>query len=532
VERAAHYALIAAEILILSALVLATRCANYQDVFVGGGIYFTDADCYARMTRVRMCAEQPGLVVRHHQFENFPQGTTPHTTAPLDYLIVGLSILLKPFTAQSLDLAGALISPVLALGGAWFLWWWARRMRFRFRWVLLSLYAISPILVHGTELGRPDHQSLLMLLVTMAVCAEWTLQNEVSMTWSVMSGVAWALAVWVSAYEPLILLIFVLLILLAQDPHCLISKPRRLGWICLAVIIALAFLIERRLPSSSILSSQEIFRNWSRTIGELRLISPLDPIWFRWGGYLVAVTPLLIWFGFVKSKGSGFVSEPGRSPGALPVFVVVLLVATYLLTLWQARWAYFFMLIFAITLPGLLAPIESGAAVWLAFAISLFPILRSWDEQFWPNEFSVAARVEHRNESVDLRELALMIRSSQIDAFLAPWWLSPAIAYWSGQPGTAGSSHESLDGTADTARFFLTEDAQKGHQILNDRDVTWVFAYDAERVAQNSAAILGRPIPGHPLCRVIHRTPTHAPPYLIFSAQNGTAKLFRVQHGP
>src|SRR6267142_3790966 len=99
------------EIVILSALILAARCANYQDVFVAGNIYFTDADCYARMTRAWMCEKTPGLILRHHDFENFPAGTTPHTTAPLDYLILGLSIPLKPFTAHAFDLAGALISP-------------------------------------------------------------------------------------------------------------------------------------------------------------------------------------------------------------------------------------------------------------------------------------------------------------------------------------------------------------------------------------------------------------------------------------
>src|SRR6184192_4882522 len=109
------------EIAILSALLLATRCANYQDVFVAGNIYFVDADCYARMTRVQMCAKKSGLIIRHHDFENFPQGTTPHTTAPFDYLIASLSILLKTFTAQPIDLAGAIISPLLALIGGWFL---------------------------------------------------------------------------------------------------------------------------------------------------------------------------------------------------------------------------------------------------------------------------------------------------------------------------------------------------------------------------------------------------------------------------
>jgi len=183
-RRIVRGALTAIEIAILSALVLATRCANYQDVFVAGNVYFTDADCYARMTRVRMCEKNPGLVVRHHNFENFPQGTTPHTTAPLDYLILALAIALKPFTAHGIDLAGALISPIFALLGGWFLWWWAWRMKFRYRWVMLSLYAVSPILVHGTQLGRPDHQSLSVLLVTIAICAEWGLRSEPAPGWS------------------------------------------------------------------------------------------------------------------------------------------------------------------------------------------------------------------------------------------------------------------------------------------------------------------------------------------------------------
>ena len=89
-QRFGCFALIVFEIALLSAVILATRCANYQDVFVAENVYFVDADCYARMTRAEMVREKPGLIIRHHAFENFPQGTTPHTTAPLDYLIVAL----------------------------------------------------------------------------------------------------------------------------------------------------------------------------------------------------------------------------------------------------------------------------------------------------------------------------------------------------------------------------------------------------------------------------------------------------------
>ena len=533
--RFGRFVLIFVELAILTALILATRCANYPDVFVAGNIYFVDADCYARMTRVQMCDARPGLIVRHHAFENFPQGTTPHTTAPFDYLILGLSLLLKPITAHALDLAGSFVSPLLALLGGWFLWWWSRRMQFRHGWVMLSLYAISPILVHGTELGRPDHQSLSMLLVTIAICAEWSLQTKAADTvappehnrWSIVSGPAWALAIWVSAYEPLVLFLIVIATTFLVNPRALFGRDRRAGWILFAAVIAIALLIEGRIPSSSILHPDPIFKSWSVTIGELAHVSPANPVWLRWCGYLLLVAPFLIWMN-IRTRRDGahpFDFAQGRLGRAPPVYV--LLFVTYLLTIWQARWAYFFVLIFAVALPALLAPAKSRAAVWIAFVLSIFPVLRDWDERLWPNETQLAARVERRNESAQLRELALNLQSPDVHPFLAPWWLSPGIAYWSGQPGVAGSSHESLNGIADSARFFLSEDLQQAREILQKHRVAWVCAYDSDRVAQNSAAILNQALPLHPLCRVLDRTPGQAPHFLIFSAQTATFKLYR-----
>jgi hypothetical protein len=507
-------ALIALEIAILSMLILATRCANYQDVFVAGNVYFTDADCYARMTRVRMCEKNPGLIVRHHKFENFPQGITPHTTAPLDYLILALTVVLRPFTGHGIDLAGAIVSPLLALFGGWFLWWWSRRMKFRYRWVMLIVYAISPVLVHGTELGRPDHQSLVMLLVTVAICAEWTSRSESSTQWSALSGTTWGLALWVSFYEPLVLFAIVVAVNLLQDRRSLFAKYWRTGWICFGAILTIALLIERRIPSISIFHSVGIFKNWTRTIGELVHVSPANPIWLRWTGYLLLVAPFLIWFGLRKGR-------------LLPPSILALLVATYGLTIWQARWAYFFVLVFAVALPVLLEPIKSRTAVWIAFVMSIVPILRDWDTRLWPDEAEYVRRIEQRNESMQLRDLALNLQSSENRPFLAPWWLSPSIAYWSGQPGVAGSSHESLSGITDSARFFLAEDWRSAREILKNRKVTWVITCDSEPVAQNSSAILKRALPPRPLCYVLDRTPAQVPRFLVFSAQNGIGKLYR-----
>ncbi len=520
------------EIAILSVLILATRCANYQNVFVAGNIYFTDADCYARMTRVRMCSEHPGLIVRHHNFENFPTGTTPHTTAPLDYLILTLSTVLKPFTPHAMDLAGALISPLLALLGGWFLWWWSKRMKLRHRWITLILYAISPIIVHGTELGRPDHQSLLMLLLTIAICAEWSLQRDGASAveanppslqtyrqWSIVSGVAWGLAIWTSAYESLVLFLLVMIVSTLKNPKAISAKSQRAGWLCFVLIVVIALLVERRIPSFSIVYANPLFQNWAHTIGELTHISPTNPIWLRWCGYLLLVTPFLVWASMARTRHKGELTPP--------TFVLVLLVATYVLTIWQARWGYFFVLVFALALPCLLEPVKSRGAVWIAFFLSIFPIVRDWDERLWPSEAELALRLEQRNELVQLRDLALSLRSSEIRPFLAPWWLSPSIAYWSGQPGIAGSSHESLDGIEDGARFFLCDDWQKARRILRNHKAEWVFAYDSERVEQNSAAILSQAAPAFPLCRVLDRTPGQVPPFLILAAQNGTCKLYR-----
>jgi hypothetical protein len=510
------------EITVLSVLILTARCANYQDVFVAGNIYFTDADCYARMTRVRMCSEHPGLILRHHDFENFPAGTTPHTTAPLDYLILALSIFLKPFSAHAIDMAGAFISPLLALLGGWFLWWWSKRIKLRYRWVMLILYVISPILVHGTELGRPDHQSLLMLLITIAVCTEWS-RAEAADTklqrLSLLSGIAWGLAIWTSAYESLVLFLLVMIVSAFENPKAISDRSRRAGWLCFVLVIAIALLIEQRSPSLSGFYSNPLFQNWTRTIGELAHVPPANPIWVRWTGYLLLVTPFLIWISVTKTRY--------KSRETIPTFVLVLLVTTYALTIWQARWGYFFVLIFALALPRLFEAIKPPTAVWIAFLVSIFPILRDWDERLWPNEALLADRVERRNESAQLRDLALSLRSSEIRPFLAPWWLSPSIAYWSGQPGIAGSSHESLDGIADSARLFLCDDWQKARQILENHQTAWVVSYDFDRVAQNSEEVLHQTASAHSLSRVLDRMPAQAPPFLIFAAQNGPFKLYR-----
>lgn len=502
------------EIAVLSALILVTRCANYQDVFVGGQIYFLDADCYARMTRARMVAEHFGLVVRQHDFENFPAGTIPHTTAPLDYLIVALARTLAPLTAQPLDLAGAIISPLLALAGAWFLWWWSRRFAGPGRYAALLLYALSAILVHGTALGRPDHQSLLIVALLVALAAEWNLEEKPSRGWSVASGLGWGLALWVSLYEPLILLGGLALFSSAGLWSKLTARPRRVGWFVFLGVVLLAALVERRWPQWP--GAQPFFANWSATIGELKPVGLTSPVWLDWCGGLILLSPLLL--------------VVARRRRTLPWTFVGLLVLTFILTLWEARWGYFFAVVFLLTLPAQIAVVRQRWLAWGAVVMIVLPLLQFWDGQFWPNEQTAARRAEDRIEAAQWRAAAAGLADLPRAPVLAPWWLSPATAYWSGQPTVAGSSHESLPGIVASARFFLATSAGEAEAILRRHEVHWVLAYDGERVAGNSAAILGVSAPAGALCRVLDRFPSQAPPSLALSQQNGACKIYRVRN--
>jgi len=102
------------------------------------------------------------------------------------------------------------------------------------------------------------------------------------------------------------------------------------------------------------------------------------------------------------------------------------------------------------------------------------------------------------------------------------------VAYWSSQPGVAGSSHEALTGIEQSARFFVASDAETGRAVLLTNKVGWVLVYDADRTVANSAVILGIPAPENPLGRVLDRTPSQAPPFLQLAAQNASCKVFQV----
>lgn len=460
------------------------RCWNKPQVFHDGGVYFIDADCYSRMTRVLRVMEKPFSSIRYHDFENAPIGVHPHTTATMDLVIAGLAkaiaIGASLDTRQAADLAGAYISPLLGALLIAFLWWWSWRLNLPYRNALLLIVAVSPILVHGFLLGRPDHQSLVLLLVGIALAAEIGLWKQDSNGWKYLSAAAWGLALWTSLFEPLILLLATL------GCRVLVQGGRAASvrhWPSVAVfvgilIFALAFDGWRFRPGET---TGEVFNRWAQTIGELN--HPGFTSLFQWTGFLLPIVPVLLILRFTKEKCR------------ICLAMALLVLLTIGLTLWYARWGYFLALVFAMSLPMAFSTIPWRPAVWAVFLISLWPMAKEWDRQFFDDK-SAERRAETRAEGAMLRQIAEHINKADLGGktgtVMAPWWISPSIAYWSGLPCVAGSSHQSLPGIVDSAKFYLSTSRVQAEEILKERRVEWVIFDNAyTRVTGNSSLVLG-----------------------------------------
>ncbi len=105
-------------------------------------------------------------------------------------------------------------------------------------------------------------------------------------------------------------------------------------------------------------------------------------------------------------------------------------------------------------------------------------------------------------------------------------WQSPALAYWSGQPCVAGSSHESLPGTVDASRFYLSYGETGAEEILARRRVACVIAYEPERVNAVAAAILGKTPGEGSMGEYLFRRPHSPPAFLSLAYSNNAFRVF------
>lgn len=431
-------------------------------------IYQVEADAYARLARVQRILQGHGLVQRFHPQENYPEGMKPTTTLPFDLIILALYLPAKVFSTIPLDWAGALVSPILYLVLALFLFFWSRAWPLRARFLLLLGLACFPALVWATPFARPDHQSLNLALIGAAICLEWRRWKPglpARNPFAIAAGILWGLALWNSFFEPLIFFVIIIIFNLAVR-----RREQSLFLITAATTLLLSLLAEGFHWQRPPVEFDDYLVRWLSTVGEIKPLTletatiSLTPVFWLLPFFLFR----LLW---------------SREREITDWLLLVLSVALGVLVFFQSRWAYFtsFTLLLAMAFWY-----SRESIVWLRrvlLGVIVFSVMWSLDR-----DLDLISRREEP-PTAQLRRMAATIQTP--GGILAPWWLSSPLLYYSGQPIVAGSSHMTIPGIVDSARYFTATSWLEGDAILQKHKVRWVLVYDPERTVPNSRKILG-----------------------------------------
>ena len=433
-----------------------------------------DGDCYTRLHRVALMLQGKGWIWSFHEFENYPFGIIPHTTFPFDGLLVLLALILKPFILNPLDWAGLWVSPLLFVFLGSFLFFfqrssWGREEKNSIydSSVLLFGLVLLPGMIWATSFGRPDHQSLLMVLIFIALWGEERRWSGPGRMWEIGLALLWGVALWTSLYEPL-----VVLGCLGGMNLWIRRQESKFFW----GVIAIFFLLTQWLEGFRFIHlhsfDQKNLSSWFHTIGETRGVGVRDFVLIFTGLLFLIPFALMTYWSEMKD----------RKTVLILVGLSVILVG---LTIFQRRWLYF----------SAIPPLLLAAFVWRFLnrrwqwgigLLFLLNIVISTSE--FKNSFD-----QEGPFTVESKAIAKSIQGE--GAILAPWWISPSLLYYSGQPIVASTSHQSIEGISDSAQFFRGTNWVEAEGILRARKVRWVVAYDEDRVLQNASEVLGLPIP-------------------------------------
>ncbi len=438
--------------------------------------WMIEADCYSQLARVQRILAGDGLIQNHFKVENWPEGLVPSTTAPFDYFILLLYAPLKLFTAYPLDWAGALISPLLwaALVGFW-MFIRSREFNRAGRALFLLGSAALPGFIWATACGRPRHQSLILVLLALGLTAEyerWHMVVTPRRAWSIFAGVVWGLACWTSLFEPTFVVAVIVLFNLVvrhRESHAML--------ISYGVVMLIALLLE----GVHIFIPPEVYRvallNWLSTIAEVRGLS--FEILAQQMTLGLLLLPFVAWPLWLREHSN-------RTDRLLILLTVLLTVFTAV----QSRWIYYANLgeLFLIVRFYQVSPNH-----WPRLAILALFLIGLVDA----NKRQITASHNQPSAQPSLQLVQISRSIDKPGGILAPWWLSPGLLYFSGQPIVAGSSHCGISGIVAAAQFFNATSWVNAEHLLQARQVRWVVVYDDPKLEfpllNTSRGILGLP---------------------------------------
>ena len=450
--------------------------------------YAVEADCYSQLARVQRILDGGKLIQNHFAVENWPKGLIPSTTAPFDYIILALYAPLTFFTHYPLDWAGALVSPILWI--ALVLFWIVFRSRaftYAGRAALVAGVALVPVLIWSTAFGRPRHQSLILGLLAVLFTAEYERwEKGAGRGWHIAAGILWGLICWTSLYEPLL----VVVCLVAFNLIVRRRESAAFG-ISFGVVMLVALLIEGIHVYVPPPAARFVLGNWLQFIAEMQGMPSHEffnaitfsgaPEMSAWeiGSFLFLLA--LPWIAWCLWRKRNLTDR----------FLMGLAILLAVFALYQRRWLPYASLaeVFLIARFFQMAPLQ-----WTRLALAVVFFVNTALAGY---VFVIVARMQPPNQpSAELARLSHSI--DQPGGILAPWWLSPGLLYFSGQPIVSGSSHCGISGIAASAEFFATTSWVAADTILQQRRVRWVVVWDEPKyqfpLLASSQEILGQPV--------------------------------------
>jgi hypothetical protein len=302
-----------------------------------------------------------------------------------------------------------------------------------------------------------------LALMAMGLTAEyerWQLEMTPKRAWNIFAGIVWGLACWTSLFEPavvvIVLVLFNLIVRRRENPAFLAS----FGIVVLAMMVLEGGHIFSNLFNIYNLTpeNRQYALNWLATIAEVR---PVD-----FAGMMDRMTLILLilpWLAWRLWPRAG-----GNKTDALLILLTLLLT---IFTFLQSRWIYYASLgeLFLIVRYCQIAPTR-----WTRLAV-LFVFLAGLADA----GYTLVKECAHAPTNQPSLQLAQISRA--IDGpggIMAPWWLSPGLLYFSGQPIVSGSSHCGISGIVASAKFFSSGSWVDAERILRERQVRWVVVWD------------------------------------------------------
>lgn len=180
----------------------ALQCFFLPMAILDGKVFFLDPDSYTWCERAGQVLEGE-LFIHHDPLDNFPDGYESHWTQLFHWVLAFFGLIFSLFSTKeaALELAGVWICPLFGAAVAMILGSWAFR---RWPWYL-ALLTVIPFLANPFELwtfnlGRPDHQCLLVffLMAGMLILLDLKPRAQRRRPWLASSAMLVAAGVWIS----------------------------------------------------------------------------------------------------------------------------------------------------------------------------------------------------------------------------------------------------------------------------------------------------------------------------------------------